>query len=139
VEPEGTSRSNAFQPSKGRTIANLQAAIESFLASRKMSQEELAETICGMSRPNFSKVSHGLQGDFLQFVNEKLPASIREDFEQREAKDRNYDPLLSAIEVMVAAAFTALRIAGAKNLPSRAHHMAHADLQQPELERQKRA
>jgi hypothetical protein len=38
VETEGKVLSNRFQPSKARTIANLQAAIESFLAARNLSR-----------------------------------------------------------------------------------------------------
>jgi hypothetical protein len=128
VETEGKVLSNRFQPSKARTIANLQAALESFLAARNLSREYLAENVCGMSLPNFSKVSNGLQGDFVRFVNEKLPADIREDFYDREQEDRQHDPVIAAVETLMQAAFTVLRLASAaRGLPTRADHMARVE------------
>lgn len=126
LENEGMRFSSVFQPSKARTINNLQAAIDSFCTARNLTREYVAETLCGMSLANFSKLSHGQQGDFVAFVKEKVPAPIRDEFEDREQADRQHNPMISAAEAMVQAAFTMLRLSGVKP------HMAHIEPQRKE-------
>lgn len=115
----------SFQLSKTEIVNHLQAAIESFMAARAMSQETLAETLCGMSRPNFSKVSRGEQGDILKFIFETLPGVIREDFLDRVQRARQQpDPVIVAVEQMMQAAFTVLKLSG---LPAKADHVAKVE------------
>lgn len=107
VETEGNILSTRFHLTKTDHVRCLLAAIESFLAAKGMTRDTLAEDICGMSLANFSKVSNGQQGDFLALID-KLPADIRDDYQDRVNDAHAHDPMLTLVEQMVA---MALRLA----------------------------
>lgn len=127
VEHQGTIRSNPFHgATKADVVACLKASIESWIAARQdMSRERLAEEICGISRPYFTKLENGDQGDVFDFVFNKLPGEIKDDFIGRLQELRSTDAYLLAVEAMVIAAFRVIRHS---HMPGKATHMAHAEL-----------
>lgn len=127
VENEGMVDSSSFQGvTKADAVRCLQAAIESFMAARDLTQQALAEDICGVSQGYFSKVTRGEQGDFFGFVYGKLPGDIRQDFIERLAELERLDPFALALEQLLVAAFRVIRTTKRQRLPVRADHMAKA-------------
>lgn len=127
VETIGNGSASGFHgTTKADAVRCLQAAIESFLAARSMSRDQLAEDICGMSAGYFSKVSNGEQGDFFGLVYGKLPGEIRQDFVERLAELERLDPFALALEQLMVAAFRVIRTG--RTMPARASRMAHASI-----------
>lgn len=127
VETVGNGSDSRFQSAtKNDAVRCLQAAIESFLASRSMSRDQLAEDICGMSKGYFSKVTNGEQGDFFGLVYGKLPGEIRQDFIERLAELERLDPFALALEQLMVAAFRVIRTG--RTMPARASRMARASM-----------
>jgi len=129
VETEGNGSDVRFHVSKVDAVRCLQAAIESFLAARGLSRDQLAEDICGMSKGYFSKVSNGEQGDFFGLVYGKLPGEIRQDFIERLAELESLDPFALAVEQLMVAAVRMIRLGRTRQLPARAARMAQAALE----------
>ena len=130
VETIGNGSATDFQGvTKADAVRCLAAAIESFIAGRGLSRAQLSEDICGMSPGYFSKVINGEQGDFFGLVYGKLPGEIRQDFIERLAALERFDPVVMAMEQMIAAAFRVIQTTR-RQLPARAIHMAHAGVEQ---------
>ncbi len=123
METEGNALASRFQVSKRDAVRCLQAAIESFLAAKGLSRDQLAEDLCGMSVGNFSKLSNGVQGDIFAFVFDTVPGDIREDFIERVAELQQVDPFTRAVEQLVNAAFRVVQMGRGYSLPERAERM----------------
>lgn len=136
LETTGNESAEPCHTSKATAVHCLQAAIESFLAARQLSREYLAENLCGMSLGNFSKISNGVQGDFMDLVFNKLPGDIKEDFVERLAEMQRVDPFVNACKHLVLAAFAVIEHTRGSRLPMRAKHMAQMD---PAQDQRKRA
>ncbi len=125
LETEGNGSDSRFQgATKDDAVRCLQAAIESFLAGRSLSREQLAEDVCGVSTSYFSKLTNGQQGDLFGFVYEKLPSEIRQDFIERLAELERLDPFALALEQLLVAAFRFIRVGRHHRLPRHADRMA---------------
>lgn len=128
METIGNGSDSRFQSvTKADAVRCLQAAIESFLAARGMSRQQLAEDICGVSAGYFSKITNGDQGDFFGFVYGKVPGEIRQDFIERLAELERLDPFALALEQLMVAAFRVIRAGRRQTLPARATHVARVE------------
>lgn len=127
LAPPETVGAKPFQgPDKAVAVACLRASIDSFLAAHRMSREQLAEDVCGISRPYFTKLENAEQGDFLAFVMEKLPADIRKDFIERLAEQERLDPFALAVEQVMVACIRLIRTQR-RAMPAKAERMAKAE------------
>ncbi|MEO8679250.1 MAG: hypothetical protein ABI665_09405 [Vicinamibacterales bacterium] len=135
VATEGKKSDSRFQRPVGvesvgkkTAIACFNGAIESFIVGQHQTRAWFAETLCGMSESNFSKVANGQQGDFWELVY-RLPADVRSDFFDRLHESERIDPLQMAFEQVLLAMLRAMRLMGGAGLPERAAHMAKAAIE----------